>query len=265
VANADNWDPDAYLRFTVPRTRAVRDLLGGIDHAGPRLVVDLGCGPGNNTELLADRWPGAYVLGIDNSPAMIEAARSRRRPGSLEFRECDLREWEPDDAPDIVLASAVLQWVPDHLPLLPRMAGFLAPGGVLGIQMPGELPGSIMDIARELAATDDWRGRLADALDSATVHAPIDYLTVLGDAGLAAHAWETHYWFPLPGEGSLAQYATGSVLRSVLSRLGPDDANRFLAQYTERQRAARHVRRIGGRTVEMLRQRRVFAVGRLPR
>jgi trans-aconitate 2-methyltransferase len=262
VANADIWDPDAYLRWTHPRTRAVRDLLGNVDHPGPRLVVDLGCGPGNNTELIAERWPGAHVLGIDSSPRMVEAAQARQRPGRLEFREGDLSEWQPDDPPDVVLASAVLQWLPDHLTLLPRMAGFLAPGGVLGFQMPGGVPGSVMGIARELVATEAWRDKLGDALDSATVHAPVDYLIALGDAGLEAEAWETHYWFALTGEGSLVEYATGSVLRPALSRLSPDDADRFLAEYAERQRAAQPARLIGGQPVEILRQRRVFAVGR---
>ena len=263
MANTDIWDPDAYLRWTRPRTRAVRDLLGSIDHPARRLVVDLGCGPGNNTELIAGRWPDAFVLGIDSSPRMIAAARSRQRPGCLEFREGDLREWEPDGAPDVVVASAVLQWLPDHLSLLPRIAGFLAPGGVLGFQMPGEVPGSIVGIARELVATDAWRDTLRDALDAmTTVHAPTDYLTALGDAGLEAEAWETRYWFPLAGEGSLAGYAAGSVLRPVLARLSPDDAERFLAEYAERQRAAQPARLVGGRPVQMLRQRRVFAMGR---
>jgi trans-aconitate 2-methyltransferase len=264
VTNTDIWDPDAYLRWTHPRTRAVRDLLGNVDHPGPRLIVDLGCGPGNNTELVAGRWPDALVVGVDSSARMIEAARSRQRPGRLEFREGDLREWQPDDRPDVVLASAVLQWVPDHLAVLPRLAGFLAPGGVLGFQMPGGTRGSVMGIAHELAATQAWRDKLGDALDSATVHAATDYLTVLGDAGLEAEAWETHYWFPLAGEGSLVEYAAGSVLRSALSRLSPRDADQFLAEYAGRLRAAQPARLVAGRPVEVLRQHRVFAVGRRP-
>jgi len=262
VANTDVWDPDAYLQWTHPRTRAVRDLLGSVHHADPRLIVDLGCGPGNNTELISDRWPDAYVLGIDSSPRMIEAARSRQRVGRLEFREGDLAEWEPGDTPDIVLASAVLQWVPDHLRLLPRLAGFLGAGGVLGFQLPGGVADSIMGVARELAATQPWRDKLRDAWDSATVHSPIGYLSVLADAGLEADAWETHYWFPLAGEGSLTEYAAGSVLRPALARLSPDDADRFLAQYAGRQRAEQPPRLIGGQYVEILHQRRVFAVGR---
>lgn len=226
--------------------------------------MDLGCGPGNNTELIADRWPDALVLGIDSSARMIEAARSRQRPGHLEFREGDVREWKPGEPPDIVLASAVLQWIPDHLALLPRLAGFLASGGVLGFQMPFAVAGSVMNIAQQLVATKAWRDILGDALDAATEHQPIEYLTVLGAAGLEAEAWETNYWFPLSGEGSLVEYAAGSVLRPALTRLDPADADRFLAEYAERQRAVQPPRFINGQPVEILRQRRVFAVGHRP-
>lgn len=119
-----------------------------------------------------------------------------------------------------------------------------------------------MDIAHELVETDAWRGKLTGALDSATVHAPLDYLTVLVDAGLETEAWETRYWFPRAGENSLAEYAAGSVLRSALARLRADEADRFLGEFAGRLRAAQPARLIGGRSVEMLRQRRVFAVGR---
>jgi trans-aconitate 2-methyltransferase len=94
------------------------------------------------------------------------------------------------------------------------------------------------------------------------VHAPPDYVAVLGDAGLDAEAWETHYWFPLAGENSLTEYAAGSVLRSALARLRPADADRFLREYAQRQQDAHPARLLGGRPVEILRQRRVFAVGR---
>jgi len=121
---------------------------------------------------------------------------------------------------------------------------------------------SITDFARELIATPAWHDKLHDALDSATVHTPIDYLGALGEAGLDAEVWQTHYWFPLVGEGSLTEYAAGSVLRPVLARLSRDDADRFLAQYAERQRAAQPARLLGGQLAEVLHQRRVFAVGR---
>lgn len=260
----DIWNPEAYLRWPGPNTHAVRELLFNIDHPGPRMVVDLGCGPGNYTELIADRWPDAFVLGIDSSPSMIAAAQSRRRPGRLEFREGDLCQWEPDHAPDVVLASTVLCWVPGHMALLPRLAGFLAPGGVLGFQMPGVVGStdSLMEPAYELIATEAWHSKLEGVLFRDILHDPLDYLTALGDAGLEARVWESSFWFPLGGEGALAEYSAATLLRSVLARLSPEDASLFLAQYARRQRAIQPAQLIGGKLVDMLRQRRVFVVGR---
>lgn len=262
----DIWDPEAYLRWPGPNAHAVRELLFNIDHPGPRLVVDLGCGPGNCTELIADRWPDAFVLGIDSSPGMIGAAQSRRRPGRMEFRMGDLREWEPDGTPDVVLASAVLNFLPDHIAQLPRLADFLAPGGVLGFQIPGVVGSadSLMEPAHELAATEAWSGKLNGMLFRHTLNHPLNYLTALGDAGLEAKVWESSYWFPLGGEGTLAEYSAATVLRIVLSRLSPEDASLFLAQYARRQQAIQPAQLIGGKLVDLLRQRRIFAVGRRP-
>jgi trans-aconitate 2-methyltransferase len=263
MVQTDAWDPDAYLRWPGPRTRSVLDLLGHVDHAAPRLVIDLGCGPGNNTELIADRWPDAYVIGVDSSPRMIEAASSRQRPGRLEFLLADLREWRPSEPADVVLANAVLQFFPDNLDLLPRLASFLAPGGMLGFQMPRSDPvGAIMDVGKTLVASPAWHDKLGDVLKPGIVYPPIDYLTGLGAAGLRGEAWETIYLSPLGGPGSIAEYAAGSVLRPALSRLDAEEARRFLAEYADLMHAQWPPQMIAGEPVDVLRQRRVFAVGR---
>jgi trans-aconitate 2-methyltransferase len=266
MTSADIWDPSVYLRWTKPRSRGVTDLIDRVDHPAPRRIVDLGCGPGNNTELIADRWPEAVVTGIDNSPSMIEAARPRARPGRLEFLVGDLRDWAPGEPPDMVLANAVLQFIPDHLGLLRGWAGYLAPGGVLGVQMPGSPPAqgrdSIMEIARELIETPAWRDLLGGSLENVHMYPPEDYLTTLGDAGLDAEAWETVYSFPLAGPGSLADYAAGSLIRPALARLDGQDRERFIGEYTVLLRERQPPRMIGGQATEILRQRRVFGLGR---
>jgi trans-aconitate 2-methyltransferase len=263
MAQTDAWDPDAYLRWPGPRTHPVLDLLGHADHPAPGLVLDLGCGPGNNTELIADHWQAARVIGVDSSLNMIEAARSRERPGRLEFLVADIRDWRPSQPVDVVLANAVLQFFPDHMELLPRLASFLAPGGVLGFQLPAsDSVGSIMDVARALIASPAWRDRLDGVLTPGTVRPAIDYLAALGNAGLTGEAWETVYLFPLAGPGSIAEYAAGSVLRPALYRLDPAEADRFLADYTDLIHAEWPPQVIGGELTDVLRQRRVFAVGR---
>jgi trans-aconitate 2-methyltransferase len=195
----------------------VLDLLARVRHPGPRLVVDLGCGPGNNTELIAERWPQARVLGVDSSPDMIAAARERERPGHLEFHLGDLTTWKPDEPADVVLLNAVLQWIPGHAALLPGLVAMLAPSGVLGFQMPGHMPGVsssfLMDIAREMISEPEWRDKAGGAYHDNELLDPVGYITALGDAGLRAEAWETRYTYPLPGSGRLVEYASGAVLR----------------------------------------------------
>ena len=266
AVSSEIWISDAYLRSSMPRTQGVLDLLGRVRHPGPRLIADLGCGPGNNTELIAQRWPEALVIGVDSSSDMIAAARERERPGRLEFRQADLTEWQPGPSFDIVLLNAVLQWIPDHWALLPRLAALLAPGGVLGFQMPGRLPGwspnvYVLDIAREMTDEPQWRDQLSGVYTSHDLLDPMGYITALGDLGLRAEAWETRYAYPLTGGGRLVEHASGAVLRPALASLAPQAAERFLAEFSRRVGLACPPQVIGGESVEVFHQSRVFAVG----
>jgi trans-aconitate 2-methyltransferase len=264
--SSEIWISDAYLRASMPRTQGVLDLLGRVRHPGPRLIADLGCGPGNNTELIALRWPEALVIGVDSSTDMIAAARERERPGHLEFRQGDLTEWQSDGTFDIVLLNAVLQWIPNHITLLPRLAALLAPGGVLGFQMPGRPRGRssrdyLLDIARDLAGEPEWRDKLSDAYTDHDLLDPVGYITALGDLGLRAEGWETRYAYPLTGGNRLVEYASGAVLRPALAPLTPEETERFLAEFSRRVSLAWPPRVIGGESVEVLHLSRVFAVG----
>jgi trans-aconitate 2-methyltransferase len=251
------------------RTRAAADLLTRISHPAPRLIIDLGCGPGNNTELIAQRWPDALVIGVDKSPAMIAAARERERPGHLEFRQGDIIEWQPDEPADIVLLNAVLQWIPDHVALLPRFAALLAPEGVLGFQMPGTPSGSremppdnLAAIACEMAREPQWRDQLGEMYADTELLGAMDYIAALEDAGLRAEAWETWYTHPMAGTGRLMEVASGAVLQPALAALAPDEAERFLAEFSRRASQVFPPRVICGERVEVIRGYRIFAIGR---
>jgi trans-aconitate 2-methyltransferase len=132
-----DWNPALYTRFEDERTRPAAELLARVPLDAPSLAYDLGCGPGNSTALIAARFPGAEVVGLDTSPAMLESARARLP--DLAFAQADAATWTPDRAPDLIYANAVLQWLLDHATLLPRLFGLLAPGGVLAVQMPDNL------------------------------------------------------------------------------------------------------------------------------
>ncbi|HYF06705.1 MAG TPA: methyltransferase domain-containing protein, partial [Acetobacteraceae bacterium] len=145
-----DWNPALYRRFEDERTRPARDLLASVPLAQCRLAFDLGCGPGNSTELLVERFPGARVIGVDNSPAMLESAR--RRLPQLSFELADIAGWAPREAPDLIYSNATLHWVPGHEALIPRLFSLLAPGGVLAVQMPDNLDEPSHRAMREVAA-----------------------------------------------------------------------------------------------------------------
>ena len=191
------WDPAAYLRFGSERARPFFDLLTRVQAADPGYVVDLGCGPGNLTALLAARWPEAHVLGVDSSAEMIEAARAERSGAApagvgratadgsrLAFALADIRSWQPGRPVDVITCNAVLQWVPGHLNLLTTWAGWLAPGGWLAFQVPGNFDQPSHTILRDLAASAQWRDLLAGVQLNRQAMDPADYLDVLAAAEL---------------------------------------------------------------------------------
>lgn len=265
----DIWVPGDYRRVAGPRVQAVLDLLARARHPKPRLVADLGCGPGDNTVLVAQHYPDALVIGVDQSPGMIAAAAELEQPGRLEFRVGDVATWQADEPPDIILLNAVLQWVPDHAALLSGLAARLAPGGVLGFQMPGILSGgrvpAMLEVARGMSLEPRWRDQLGRSFTDIgdELLDPAGYIRVLAEAGLQAQAWETRYAYLLPGTGRLTEFAAGSILRPALARLAPTEAGEFLAEYQQRLSQVDPPRVIGGSIGELLIQERVFAVGRL--
>jgi trans-aconitate 2-methyltransferase len=200
------WDATQYLRFGGERARPFIDLLARVGAEQPEYVVDLGCGPGNLTVLLADRWPSAEVIGVDSSPPMIEAAQrlipvavarpagsgpvqASRAPG-LSFMLDDVRHWEPQSLPDVIVCNAVLQWVPGHRELLLRWAGWLAEDGWLAIQVPANFDQPSHAILREMAASPRWHLLLRDAELNRQSADPADYAELLAEAGLEVDAWD---------------------------------------------------------------------------
>src|SRR5918994_1141132 len=151
------WDPQRYLLRGSERARPFHDLVAHVGAVAPRMVVDLGCGPGNLTARLAERWPGATIIGVDSSAEMVDAAR---QIGGIEVVHSDLREWAPPSPVGVLVANAVLQWVPGHLDLLPRLAGWLEPRGWLAFQVPGNFGEPAHVLLRELADSPAWRDRL---------------------------------------------------------------------------------------------------------
>jgi trans-aconitate 2-methyltransferase len=260
------WDPGQYLHFADERSRPFFDLLGRVGAENPGLVVDLGCGPGQLTATLAGRWPDAEIRGIDNSAEMIEAAGELLRSGGsggagrLSFELSDVREWQPEVPVDVIISNAVLQWVPDHMDLLPRWAGALSEGGWLAFQVPGNFDQPSHAILRELAGSGRWRPLLADVQLNRQAEDPGQYLDLLAKAGCEVDAWETTYLHVLHGADPVVDWYKGTGLRPALAALPASQVTEFLADYGVRVREAYPAAPYG----TVLPFRRVFVVARRP-
>lgn len=226
-----NWDPAEYVRHADERGRPFHELLARVAAHDPRLVVDLGCGPGTLTATLAERWPGAEVVGLDSSAEMVAEARSLAA-GRLSFEQQAVEDWTPSVAPDVLVSNAALQWVPTHRELLRAWARRLPRGGWLALQVPANFDAPSHALMRGLADSPRWRGRLAGVLRHAdAVDTPERYAGLLLDAGLATDVWQTTYLHVLQGDDPVLGWVKGTGLRSVLQALDADDRAAFTASY----------------------------------
>jgi trans-aconitate 2-methyltransferase len=219
------WEPDVYLAFADHRARPFFDLLARVGAEQPRGVVDLGCGPGNLTEVLSRRWPGAHVQGLDASPEMVDAARGR----GVDARIGDIADWVPESGTDVVIANAALQWVPGHRDLLTRWAGQLEPGAWIAFQVPGNFDAPSHAAIREVARREPFAAALADMpwRDADVVGTPVEYAGLLTDADCTVDVWETTYVHELRGETPVLDWITGTALTQVRERLTDDGWHRY--------------------------------------
>ena len=213
-----SWDPDRYLTYADERGRPFVDLVGRIGDRAPRTVLDLGCGAGNLTALLAERWPDARVAGLDSSEQMI--ARARADHPELGFWVEDLRQFVSSaSAPvDVLVSNATLQWVPGHLDLLPALVARVAPGGWLAFQVPGNFDEPSHTLRAELAAEPPYAAHVEGIAEPAS-HDPEVYLDALLSLGCTVDAWETTYLHVLPGDDPVFTWVSGTGARPTLERL----------------------------------------------
>ena len=254
----DTWDPGRYLEYADERGRPFVDLVQRIPVDDQRRIVDLGCGPGNLTELLAGIWRRAEVIGIDSSPEMIEAARAR---GSrVDYRLGDLREWASgEETADLVVSNATLQWLPDHLELLPALAARVASGGHLAFQVPGNFDEPSHTIRTELAAEPAYAEHTAGA-GVPLSHDPVVYLDQLAGLGCRVDAWETTYLHVLTGPDPVFTWVSATGARPTLQALPDELRSEFEEKFKRRLRAAYPDRGHG----VVLPFRRIFIVAQVP-
>jgi trans-aconitate 2-methyltransferase len=241
---AEDWSARQYLKFEDERTRPPRDLLAQVPLDAPRRVADLGCGPGNSTELLIARFPDADVIGVDSSPDMLRQARERLP--RCTFVEGDLATWMPEPGIDLLFGNAVFQWVPDHPKVLARLLQALPPGGVLAVQMPDNTREPALTLMDQVAGSGPWSATIAQALAARYELARTeDYYDLLRPLCRHIDIWHTHYNHMIEKPAGVVEWFKGSSLRPFLAPLDAAMREAFTARYTDEIRQAYPVRADG--------------------
>ena len=227
-----DWDSRQYLKFESDRTRPPRDLLAQVPLERARRIVDLGCGPGNSTELLVKRYPDAQVTGLDSSPDMLRKARERLP--ALEFVEADLATWQPEPGADLLFSNATFQWVPDHPAVLKRLLEALPPGGVIAVQMPDNKTEPTHRLMGEVAREGGWATAETDAIQRGNPLDPEAYYDLLRPHCQALDMWHTIYAHVLDNPGAIVEWFKSTALRPYTAPLTPEAREAYLAAYGKR-------------------------------
>ncbi len=259
------WDPAEYHRFEGERLRPALDLLARVDLEHPAVVHDVGCGRGDLARIAAERWPEAIVIGSDSSSEMLEAAAAT--PSRVRWVRLDVRNWDPDPPPDLILANSVLHWLADHEDLFPRLYHTLAPGGILAVQMPLTSTEPTFAAIRLALATGGPGGgplgpeSLRARFERPWVRAPEWYHDLLSAEDAAVEVWTTRYYQVLDGPNPVFEWIKGAALRPVIAALDPTQFDAFSSRCRDALAAA-YPPRPDGTTV--LAYPRLFIVARRP-
>ncbi len=240
-----DWNPALYRRFEEERTRPALELLARVPLTVAKTVFDLGCGPGNSTELLVARFSSAHVVGTDTSEAMLESARERLP--NCRFELSDVATWQPATPPDLIFANAVLQWLPGHEALFTRLFSLLAPGGVLAVQIPDNLDEPSHRAMREVAALP----RFAHELQAANARLPIlsaaAYYDLLAVSAANVDVWRTTYLHRMDSPAAIVEWLRATGLRPFFELLSDAERADFLREYEARMAEAYPARADGRR------------------
>lgn len=226
------WNPQQYLTFEGHRLRPAIDLLSRVPLQAPTDIVDLGCGTGNITRIIHERWPHARVVGIDSSAAML--TKARQADIVVEWQEQDLGDWRPQQRFDLIYSNAALHWLPDHEKLFPRLMGYLKPGGHFAVQMPGNFTAPTHTLVYEAARSGPWRDTLEPLIKPPPVMELADYYWVLAPHSEQLDIWETTYIQLLEGENPVAEWTKGSWLKPFLDALREPEKGQLEAEYRRR-------------------------------
>ena len=215
-----DWNAKHYLKYEQQRTRAANDLVAGIQLDSPSQIVDLGCGPGNSTQLLRNRWPLAKVTGVDHSDTMIAAAK-QSYPDQA-WCTADIREWSTQTTVDLVYCNAALHWLTDHEAIVPHLFSQVAAGGALAFQIPSHTIPLVRQLIHDVSRDAAWTQRMEGPRTRLTMQRPQFYYDVLSKAANAVDIWETEYHHVLDSPRAIVDWMASTGLRPFLAALDCD-------------------------------------------
>ena len=237
MAHKSDWSATQYLKFLDERTRPARELLAQVPMASPERIVDLGCGPGNSTAVLVERYPAAQVLGMDSSTDMI--AKAKAALPDIEFEISDLRTYEPTPGVDLFFSNAVFQWLSssDRIRIITRLLRSQTVGGTVAFQVPDNLMEPCHVAMREIAEQPDapWRAALQQSPPNRdTFQTPQELYDALTPLCSHLNIWYTIYHHVLESHEAIVEWVKGTGLRPFIDPLSADQQAAFLQAYLER-------------------------------
>ncbi|EOE5319551.1 trans-aconitate 2-methyltransferase [Providencia rettgeri] len=221
-----DWNPDLYLQFKQERTRPSYDLISHIHADNACNLTDLGCGPGNSTQILREMYPLARIIGVDNSPAMLVEAK--KNLPDCQFINANIETWVPEIKQDLIFANASLQWLPDHNLLFPHLVNQLKSNGILAIQMPNNWNEPTHALMRKVA-----NEQTISAVNRTALLSIAEYYDLLSTTHCSVDIWQTTYYHVMPSIDSIIDWLSVTGLRPYLENLGKKQTKQFLARYHE--------------------------------
>jgi trans-aconitate 2-methyltransferase len=227
-----DWNPEQYLAFADERARPTIDLILRIPLQRPRVVYDLGCGPGNSTSLLKHAYPAARIIGIDRSPAMIAKAKETL-PG-VEFQSLDIALWPPDREADLIFSNALFQWVPQHGQILKKIVHAMKKEAVLAVQMPDNMAEPSHALMAEVAAQGPWASKLAKVREGRSeILEAAQYYDLLKPLCAEIDIWHTLYHHPVDGLQGIIGMVSSTGLKPFLDPLTDAEQAEYLMAYRQ--------------------------------
>ncbi|MCA9133189.1 MAG: methyltransferase domain-containing protein [Planctomycetales bacterium] len=239
-----NWNAAHYLTYADERIRAAVDLAARIRLNSPTTIADLGCGPGNSTQILRDRWPAADILGIDNSAEMLDSAKKLYPDQKWEL--ADVSNWKTDRSFDLLYSNAALQWIPNHDTLMPRLFAMVSSGGALAFQIPSSTYATVRKLIHDISREAKWNDQMRSPRNALTMREPSFYYDELVTSASHLDIWETEYFHIMNSKVAIVDWIASTGLRPFLAVLENErERHDFLNQLHERVNAAYEFRRDG--------------------